>query len=114
MEGRVDPGAASERPWQVELCQFFTRDKVAQFCLEQLDFPRNLLSIKLLEPAAGHGAFFLPLVPKLVAACRTQKRSYNALRAVIRAYEIDANVANALRRKTTDALQSAGVRNCQA
>jgi adenine-specific DNA-methyltransferase len=114
MEGRVDPGVTPERPWQVDLCQFFTRDKVAEFCLEQFGFPKNLLSIKLLEPAAGHGAFFLPLVPRLVRACRTQKRSYDALRPTIRAYEIDANVADALRYRTADALQEAGVRASKA
>jgi adenine-specific DNA-methyltransferase len=114
MEGRVGAGIASERPWQVELCQFFTREKVPQFCLEQFAFPKNVLSVKVLEPAAGHGAFFLPLVPRLVQACRTQKRSYAALRPIVRAYEIDASVADELRKKTADALQDAGVPRSKA
>jgi adenine-specific DNA-methyltransferase len=109
MEERIGGTAAPERPWQVDLCQFFTRDEVAQFCLDQLTFPKNLLSIKLLEPAAGHGVFFLPLVPKLVDACRAQKRSFETLRPLIRAYEIDVKVASALRQRCGDALRDAGV-----
>jgi hypothetical protein len=82
-----------------------TRDSVARCCLDQLTLPANLLSIKLLDPSAGHGAFFLPLVPKLVRACRVQKRSYSALQKVFRAYEIDPTVAASLRQKCIKALE---------
>ena len=61
---RPKPGG----PWQVDFCQFFTRDKVAELCLRQVTFPKNLLTVRLLEPAAGQGAFFLPLLPRLVQA----------------------------------------------
>jgi hypothetical protein len=61
MEGRVDIRLDSERPWQADLCQFFTRERVAELCLRHVTFPKNLLSIRLLEPAAGQGAYFLPL-----------------------------------------------------
>jgi hypothetical protein len=99
MEGKVDVPLETERPWQADLCQFFTRKKVAELCLEHVVFPKNLLSTRLLEPAAGQGAFFLPLLPRLVRSCRRQQKSFDVLRLIIRAYEIDARVAITLRMK---------------
>lgn len=77
MEGRIDVRAEAQRPWQADLCQFFTRNKVAELCLRQIEFPKNFLTMRLLEPAAGQGAFFLPLLPSLVQACRQQKKSFD-------------------------------------
>jgi hypothetical protein len=90
MEGKVGNPLDTERPWQADLCQFFTREKVAELCLLRVTFPKNLLSMRLLEPAAGQGAFFLPLLARLVRSCRRQRKSFDALRPIIRAYEIDA------------------------
>lgn len=98
MEGYVAEKAAADRPWRGDLCQFFTRDEVARVCLRQLDLPRNLISIRLLEPAAGQGAFILPLIPRLVRLCLRQGLTRDALRPVIRAFEIDPIVASSLRR----------------
>jgi adenine-specific DNA-methyltransferase len=109
MEGHVIVGAAAERAWQGDLCQFFTRDRVARFCLQQLTLPANVLTMELLEPAAGHGAFFLPLLPKLIQACRTQKRSFDTLQKSVRAYEIDPIVAGSLGSKCIQALEESGV-----
>jgi hypothetical protein len=109
MEGQLGADSAANVPWQGGLCQFFTRDSVARYCLDQFTLPANLLSIKLLEPAAGHGAFFLPLIPKLVSACRAQKRSYMALQKAFRAYEINSTVASSLRQKCIAALEQTGV-----
>jgi adenine-specific DNA-methyltransferase len=109
MGGRVGVSLESERPWQADLCQFFTRDKVAELCLRQVAFPKNLLSMKLLEPAAGQGAFFLPLVPRLVRSCRQQKESFDSLLPVIRAFEIDGQVATELRVQTATMLERFGV-----
>jgi type I restriction-modification system DNA methylase subunit len=72
MEERVDFPLDTERPWQADLCQFFTRENVAELCLEHVQLPKNLLSMRLLEPAAGQGAFFLPLLGRLVRSCRRQ------------------------------------------
>jgi adenine-specific DNA-methyltransferase len=109
MEGRVDVPLETERPWQANLGQFFTREKVAELCLRQVAFPKNLLSLKLLEPAAGQGAFFLPLLPHLVRSCRRQNKSFKVLRPLIRAYEIDGHVAAALRLQTQATLEVLGV-----
>jgi adenine-specific DNA-methyltransferase len=109
MEGRVDIPLDTGRPWQADLCQFFTRENVAELCLRHVTFPRNLLSMRLLEPAAGQGAFFLPLFARLVRSCRRQKKSFAVLRPIIRAYEIDTQVATALRFQTETTLEALGV-----
>ena len=109
MEERVDISLDTGRPWQADLCQFFTREKVAELCLRYVNFPKNLLSMRLLEPAAGHGAFFLPLLAPLVRSCRRQKRSFDVLRPIIRAYEIDPQVAITLRLQTERTFEALGV-----
>jgi hypothetical protein len=115
MEGQlVANRSAAGRLWQGDLGQFFTRASVARCCLDQLTLPANLLTIKLLEPSAGHGAFFLPIIPKLVRACRLQKRPYSALQKVFRAYEIDPAVAASLRQKCIRALEENGVPSLRA
>jgi hypothetical protein len=114
MEGATALDLGEVRPWQGDLCQFFTRDAVARYCLQQLSWPSNLLGMKVLEPAAGHGAFFLPLVPKLVSACLEQRQPYDALRKVIRAYEIDAKVAASLEENCGRELRKCGVPNSKA
>ncbi len=106
MKRRVDIPLNSGRPWQADLCQFFTRENVAELCLQHVAFPKNILSIRLLEPAAGQGAFFLPLLPRLVRSCRRQKKSFDVLRPIIRAYEIDAAVASTLRQQTEKILEA--------
>jgi adenine-specific DNA-methyltransferase len=109
MEAQAIFNVSAERPWQGDLCQFFTRGSVARYCLRQLELPSNILSLRLLEPAAGHGAFFIPLISNLANACRAQKRSYATLKKCIRAYEIDPVVAASLRQKCIDALCESGV-----
>jgi adenine-specific DNA-methyltransferase len=109
MEGRVDIPLDTERPWQADLCQFFTREKVAELCLRHVTLPKNLLAMRLLEPAAGQGAFLLPLLARLVRSCRRQKKSFDALRPIIRAYEIDAQVAITLRLQIQTTLAALGI-----
>jgi adenine-specific DNA-methyltransferase len=109
MEGLVDTPLDTERPWQADLCQFFTRKKVAELCLRHVTFPKNILSVRLLEPAAGQGAFFLPLLERLVRSCLRQKKNFDVLRPIIRAYEIDAQVAITLRLQTETTLEALGI-----
>ncbi|MEY9136473.1 adenine-specific DNA-methyltransferase [Bradyrhizobium diazoefficiens] len=109
MEGYVAESAGVDRPWQGDLCQFFTRADIARLCLQRLDLPRNLSSIRLLEPAAGQGAFILPLIPRLVRHNRKLRQPAEALADNIRAFEIDPIVAAALRQRCASALHEAGI-----
>jgi adenine-specific DNA-methyltransferase len=109
MEGGYIGREGGNQPWQRDLCQFFTRDEIARFCLRQVPFPRDILSIRLLEPAAGHGAFILPLIARLVAAARSRPLSYDVLLPVLRAYEVDPVVASSLRQRCIEELETNGV-----
>lgn len=109
MEGYVSESAGVDRPWQGELCQFFTRADIARLCLQRIDLPRNLLSIRLLEPAAGQGAFILPLIPRLIRHHLKLRKPPEALADNIRAFEIDPVVAASLRQRCASALHEAGV-----
>lgn len=109
MEGHVGERAGTDRPWQGELCQYFTRSEIARVCLQRLKLPRNLLDLRLLEPAAGQGAFILPLIPRLVRSCLLQRQPPDALNDCIQAFEIDPVVAAALRQRCLEALQEAGL-----
>ncbi len=109
MEGRADGHAWPERPWQADLCQFFTRDKVAELCLRHVAFPKDLLSMRLLEPAAGEGAFLLPVLSRLSEALYKQKKSFDRFFPVVRAYEIDPQLAGALRDRCAGLLAQHGV-----
>lgn len=66
--------------------------------------------MRLLEPAAGQGAFILPLIPKLVRQCIKHHISPDALRPIVRAFEIDPILAASLRRKCAAALHASGLR----
>jgi hypothetical protein len=109
MDGQVGSRIEVERPWQSDLCQFFTRDKVAELCLRHVSFPDDLLTLRLLEPAAGHGAFLMPLIPRLVEGCRQKRAPFHKLSQTIRAYEVDIDVAAELRRKCAEVLEDLGV-----
>jgi hypothetical protein len=95
--------------WQGALCQFFTRDAIARFCLARLTLPKDLLRLRLLEPAAGRGAFILPLIPRLVQACRSRNLQFRHLADTIRAYEVDKRIAANLLKDCIRALEEAGV-----
>jgi adenine-specific DNA-methyltransferase len=114
MEGRFDAQQEVERPWQADLCQYFTRGSVAELCLRHVAFPENILTIRLLEPAAGQGAFFLPLLPRLVEACHAQGKKFDTLGPVIHAYEIDPEIAASLRANCAGKLEDLGISRAKA
>lgn len=60
------------------------------------------------------GAFLFPLLAQLVEACRYQKNSYDRLLPISRAFEVDAQVAVALRSRCGDALEELGVARSKA
>lgn len=94
--------------WQGKLCQFFTRDEIARYCLGQLSFPPTLLNMRLLEPAAGRGAFILPLIERLAKTGSAKRNTHEQLHEMIRAYEVDKHVADRLRANCKSALEVAG------
>jgi len=97
-------GAVYTRPWVVELL----------LDLAGYAAPRNLVDARAVEPSAGEGAFLLPMVARLLAACRAQQRPWLDCRDSVRAYDIDAVALRQCRRKLHHLLATTGVGRADA
>lgn len=53
----------------------------------------DLAELRLVEPAAGEGAFLLPVVRRLVSSIRTHGRTWADAKGAILAYELDRDAA---------------------
>jgi hypothetical protein len=74
-----------------------------------VSFPADASALRILEPAAGTGAFILPLIPHLVAAVRGVGRPLASLGKIVTACEIDAEVSATLKANCTRELIKCGV-----
>lgn len=80
-------GVVYTRPWVVELML-----DLAGYRAEA-----NLVDACAVEPAAGEGAFLLPMVRRLVASCERQGCSLMDCQRALVAMELDAHIANVSR-----------------
>ena len=92
-------GIVYTRPWVVELlldlAGYTTRS--------------NLVDALAVEPAAGEGAFLVPMALRLVASCLRQDRPPLDCESSLIAYELDDASAETTRRAVAVALQSTGI-----
>jgi adenine-specific DNA-methyltransferase len=91
--------AVYTRPWTVELILDLAGYKA----------DTNLVDKIAVEPAAGDGAFLVPMVERLVASCRCQKRSITDCASSLVAYELDADSAHIAQRAVVTTLLELGV-----
>jgi hypothetical protein len=93
----------------------FTRREVVEFILDLVGYTedRPLGAARLLEPAAGHGDFLLPVVGRLIRSFVARGGDLaiadKALGNAITAYEVHENSLVTARTAVGDALQAAGV-----
>lgn len=89
----------------------YTREWVVNLVLDLAGYcpSPDLISCRAVEPAAGEGAFFLPMIRRLLAAWKGSGLSPLALKDSLRAYEIDPASASALRAAACNELASAGI-----
>ncbi len=94
----------------------YTRAWVVELLLDLAGYaaPRNLVDARAVEPSAGEGAFLLPMVARLLDACRTQQRPWLDCLNSLRAYDIDAAALRQCRRKLLQLLAAAGVSDTDA
>ena len=106
MEALVEPslGAVYTRAWVVELL----------LDLAGYAAPCNLVDAHAVEPSAGEGAFLVPMVARLLASCRTQRRPWLDCLDSLRAYDVDAAALRQCRRRLLALLQKAGVSDTDA
>jgi adenine-specific DNA-methyltransferase len=91
---REPKGVVYTKPWVVELL------------LDLADYSSdtNLVDALAVEPAAGHGAFLIPMARRLVTSCRRQNRPITDCTQSLIAYELDEASAAAARNALIDAL----------
>ncbi len=97
-------GVVFTRPWVVELVL-----DLAGYCSS-----KNLVDALAIEPAAGEGAFLIPMARRLVASCLSLKRPISRCAGSLVAYEIDEPSASKARRAVVDALTAVGVSDYDA
>jgi len=97
-------GAVYTKPWVVELLldlAGYTAD-----C--------NLVDALAVEPAAGRGAFLVPMARRLVGSCVRQGRPLGDCEESLVAYELDERSADAAREAVALALRTSGVEGATA
>jgi len=97
-------GAVYTRPWVVDLI----------LDLAGYGLTEDLVSAVAVEPAAGRGAFLLPMARRLLASWRRQEQSISALAACLRAYEVNPATATELTRTVEAELVAAGIEHQDA
>lgn len=92
-------GVVYTKPWAVELL----------LDLSGYDTQENLVDAVAIEPAAGEGAFLMPMALRLIASCLRQNRPLSDCGSSIIAYELDDASAETARNALLHALKGVGV-----
>jgi len=89
----------------------FTKAWVVELLLDLAgyDDQANLVDAQAVEPAAGEGAFLVPMALRLVRSCLRQGRPLLDCAASLIAYELDSSSADTTRQAVAMALRSADV-----
>ena len=95
---REKNGVVYTRPWVVDLILDF---------VGYLD-TEDLASRFAVEPAAGEGAFLIPMVRRLAASCKRYGRSIAEASGSLRAYELDESSARIARASVVSTLLDLG------
>jgi adenine-specific DNA-methyltransferase len=75
---------------------------------------RDLPSMRLLEPACGHGAFLLPAIQRLMKVAKTGRVKPSRLGDCIRAFDIDEEHVAITRAAVVETLRALGVNDADA
>jgi adenine-specific DNA-methyltransferase len=92
-------GAVYTKPWTVDLIL-----DLAGYCVD-----KDLSSMFAIEPAAGEGAFLIPMALRLVESMRARKKDLLEGKGAVLAFEVDQSSANAARLALSTALIQAQV-----
>jgi hypothetical protein len=89
----------------------FTKPWVVELLLDLAGYAdhENLVDSLAVEPAAGYGAFLVPMARRRVASCLVQTRPLEDCESSLIAYELDEASADTARHGVMDALKAAGV-----
>lgn len=94
----------------------YTKRWVVELLLDLAGFTveKNLLEMVAVEPAAGDGAFLVPMVERLVECARRRGRPLTGCSQCLMAYELDSLSAARARELVQDVLTHSGVAPAEA
>ena len=97
-------GVVYTKPWVINLIL----DLVGYTCDERL------FECQIVEPAAGEGAFLVPIIQRLAESCRRHGISLAECPSAIVAYEVEADSASIAHRVVCEVLRQQGLTNEEA
>ncbi|MFJ3958884.1 Eco57I restriction-modification methylase domain-containing protein [Arthrobacter sp. NPDC090010] len=103
-------------PDQVEYGEVFTRRWVVESILDLVGYTadRDLASMKLVEPSIGSGAFFIPVLERLIQSSQARGVGFTELRDCLFGLDLQQNHVEACRAKTFEMLIAAGANSDEA
>lgn len=108
---QAPPSPSAERAGVV-----YTRRWIVEFMLDLAGYvaSENLVDRRAVEPAAGEGAFLVPMAERLIDACRRMERPLTDCASSLLAFELDGASAAKARDSLVRALEARAVPRIQA
>lgn len=90
--------------------EVFTRRWVVDLMLDLADYSpdRDLASLHVVEPSVGHGAFWVPMLERLIASAVRQGVEWTRLRDCVHGFDIQDDSVRYCRAETVSLLTAAG------
>lgn len=97
-------------PVEIEYGEVFTRRWVVDTILDLVGYTvdRDLTRLKLVEPSVGSGAFFVPVVERLLTSAHEHGTALNELAGCLHGFDLQLNHVETCRAKVAELLLAAG------
>jgi adenine-specific DNA-methyltransferase len=107
---------AAAAPDKVEYGEVFTRRWVVETILDLVGYTanRDLTQMKLVEPSIGSGAFFVPVLERLLESAKVHGTELSELTDCLYGLDLQHEHVATCRKKSADMLQAAGASPAQA
>ncbi|WP_186777821.1 Eco57I restriction-modification methylase domain-containing protein [Streptomyces salinarius] len=107
---------AAAAPDEVEYGEVFTRRWVVETILDLVGYTadKDLTQMKLVEPSVGSGAFFVPVLERLLESAKVHGTELSALVGCLYGLDLQQEHVATCRKKSADMLQAAGASPAEA
>ncbi|MFI1946872.1 Eco57I restriction-modification methylase domain-containing protein [Streptomyces virginiae] len=107
---------AAAAPDEVEYGEVFTRRWIVETILDLVGYTadRDLTQMKLVEPSIGSGAFFVPVLERLLESAKVHGAELSALADCLYGLDLQHEHVATCREKSADMLQAAGASATEA
>ena len=92
--------------------EVFTRRWIVELILDLVGYTsdRDLSALRLVEPSVGSGAFFIPIVERLIVSARRHGKDLVSLKNALFGIDLQKEHVDTCRRRTIDLLVSMALR----